>query len=73
MTRLGWSWNLTGRAADSTHEQIRQMLRRGIGPQRVSSHDPLIERSTHELLLKLNGLMGDPSPSVIESVLPSMC
>lgn len=68
MNRLGWNWALVIRQADSTHQLIRKMLRRGIGPQRVASHDPLVERTTNQLLVDLKGFHGNPKRLVFESV-----
>jgi hypothetical protein len=44
------------------------MLRRGIGPQRVSSHDPVVEKSTRQLLLESQGLRGNPADTIIQYV-----
>jgi hypothetical protein len=43
---------------------MKRMLRRGIGPQRISSHDILFDQSSHELLLTLQGMQGDPFSAV---------
>ncbi|CAG8690475.1 9827_t:CDS:2, partial [Acaulospora colombiana] len=41
---MGWGWSFGARPADATHLAMRKMFRHGIGPQRVASHDDLIER-----------------------------
>jgi hypothetical protein len=56
------------RQPDFSHQHIRKMLRRGIGPQRVSNHDPLVEKSTRQLLLESQGLRGNPADTIIQYV-----
>lgn len=41
------------------------MLRRGIGPQRVAHHDPMIEKAAMALVLKLQASKGDPVPVIM--------
>jgi hypothetical protein len=44
------------------------MLRRGMGPQRVSSHDLSVEKSTSQLLLESQGLRDNPTDTIIQYV-----
>jgi hypothetical protein len=56
------------RQPDFIHQQIRKMLRRGIGSQRAQNHDPLVEKSTRQLLLEAQGLRGNPAKIIIQYV-----
>jgi cytochrome P450 len=47
----------------------RKMLRRGIGPQRVGSHDEKIEKHTARLMVALNNFKGSPHELIRRSVL----
>jgi hypothetical protein len=57
---MGWGWSIVLRNVDSAHLVMKRMLRRGIGPQRISSHDILFDQASNELLLTLPGMQGDP-------------
>lgn len=59
-TLLGWDWKFTFRQADETHQAIRKIFRLGIGPQRVSSFDHVIEQATDQWLLTAQDIKGDP-------------
>jgi cytochrome P450 len=65
---MGWDWSVGFRQADETHQTIRKMLRTGIGPQRVGSHDPLIERTAVKWLLTIQDLKGDPVKEISQYV-----
>lgn len=56
---MGWGWSVVLRNADSAHLAMKRMLRRGIGLQRISSHDLLFEQSANQLLLSLRGVQGN--------------
>ncbi|PVF92510.1 cytochrome P450 [Serendipita vermifera] len=66
-TLMGWDWSVGFRQADETHQTIRKMLRTGIGPQRVGSHDPLIERTAIKWLLTIQDFKGDPVKEISQS------
>jgi hypothetical protein len=65
---MEWNWFPTLRQPDKTHQDVRKMLNRGIGPQKLGSHHELFETCTKEFLLNLNTIQGDPVPSVTEYV-----
>ena len=46
----------------------RKMLRRGIGPQRVGSHDEKIEKHATRLMVALNNFQGNPRKLIQRSV-----
>ncbi|KIM28303.1 hypothetical protein M408DRAFT_23708 [Serendipita vermifera MAFF 305830] len=52
----------------SLHSERRKMLRRGIGPQRVGSHDYVVEKHVNRLIVKLQSVQGDPNPVVSRAV-----
>ncbi|PVF91243.1 cytochrome P450 [Serendipita vermifera] len=56
---MGWEWSLGTRQADTTHLAMRKILRHGIGPQRVSIHDPLIEQVSSRWLPTAQNLKGE--------------
>jgi cytochrome P450 len=58
---MGWEWSLAFMNPGPTLLEHRKLLRRGIGPQRISSHNPLIERATAEMMVKLKAFEGDPA------------
>lgn len=65
---MDWKWHVGLRQPDKSHQEIRKMLRRGIGPGRIGSHDNLIEDCCKELVLNFGNLQGDPTPTVAKYV-----
>jgi hypothetical protein len=65
---MGWEWNLAFMDPDPPVLEQRKLLRRGIGPQRIASHNPLIEKAAAEMMVKLKMFEGDPAIIVKESV-----
>jgi len=66
--RMGWHWSLSFLQPGQHHSDQRKMLRRGIGPQRVGSHNDKIEKNTAELLMALQGFEGNPFSSLLRFV-----
>lgn len=64
LRRMDWKWGLPLRQADKNHQEMRKMLRRGIGPQRIGSHDELLEVCAKELILNFRIAKGDPIPLI---------
>jgi cytochrome P450 len=62
---MGFKWNPALREPDNVHQEIKKMLKKAVGPQRVGSHDPLLEDCTKELMLKFGSLQGDPIPLLV--------
>ncbi|PVF93586.1 cytochrome P450 [Serendipita vermifera] len=58
---IGWQWNMIFHQPSPQLFDQRKMLRRAIGPQRVGSHDPLIESVAAQLLTTLTTFHGDPT------------
>ncbi|PVF97216.1 cytochrome P450 [Serendipita vermifera] len=54
-------WNTSLLQPSESHSNQRKILRRGIGPQRVGNHDPLIESEVAKLI-------GNPNLTVQEAV-----
>ncbi|KIM28312.1 hypothetical protein M408DRAFT_329418 [Serendipita vermifera MAFF 305830] len=50
------------------HSNQRKMLRRGIGPQRVGSHDSIIESNASKLMITLQNFNGDPRSLILQAV-----
>jgi hypothetical protein len=65
---MGWEWSLAFMDPCPTLLEQRKLLRRGIGPQRIASHNPLIEKGTAEMMVKLKAFEGDPVIIVKASV-----
>jgi hypothetical protein len=65
---MDWGWALTIRQADKTHQEIRKMFKQGIGPQRIGSHDELLEDCTKDLMLNFATLEGSPTPMIQKCV-----
>lgn len=61
---MDWQWVLTSRQPDKDFHEIRKMLRHGLGPQVVESYDTLIDDCCKEVVLRLNGFQGDPTPVI---------
>jgi hypothetical protein len=57
-------WNTSLLQPTFSHSNQRKMLRRGIGPQRVGSHDPLIESEAARLMYELVPFKGNPAPTI---------
>lgn len=58
---MGWEWSLPVMDPGPTLLEQRKLLRRGIGPQRIASHNPLIEKATAEMMVKLKTFEGNPA------------
>ncbi|KIM28300.1 hypothetical protein M408DRAFT_329411 [Serendipita vermifera MAFF 305830] len=65
---MGTQWSTAAIQPGLHHSTQRKMLRRGIGPQRVGSHDHIIEKNVAKLMLTLQKSQGDPHPFVIRAV-----
>ncbi|KIM28310.1 hypothetical protein M408DRAFT_308234 [Serendipita vermifera MAFF 305830] len=50
------------------HSNQRKMLRRGMGPQRVASHDSKIEKNTRNLIITLQNFQGDPRHLILQAL-----
>ncbi|PVF93588.1 cytochrome P450 [Serendipita vermifera] len=61
---MGWHWALTFNQATARHANQRKMLRQGIGPQRVGSHDTLIESEIAKLMPELETFKGNPNTTI---------
>lgn len=61
---MDFKWGVTLRQADKIHQEVRKMFRKGIGPQRIGSHDEFLEDCTKDLMLSFAALQGDPIPLV---------
>jgi hypothetical protein len=61
---MDWKWGLPLRPADKTHQEMRKMLRRGIGSQRIGSHDDLFDECAKELMLHFQVTRGEPIPVI---------
>lgn len=57
---MGWGWSLAFLDPGHALLEQRKMLRRGIGPQRIASHNPQIEKTTSEIIVGLKAFEGDP-------------
>jgi hypothetical protein len=64
--RMGWQWGLAFLQPGTSHTNQRKMLRRGIGPQRLGGHNPIIERITAKLMLEMREFKGNPLPLVLK-------
>ncbi|KIM28401.1 hypothetical protein M408DRAFT_140803 [Serendipita vermifera MAFF 305830] len=62
------NWFLTNLHPGPKHAEIRKMLRRAIGPQRVGHHDPSIEKSAAALMLSLHASEGSPAHVITSEV-----
>ncbi|KIM19583.1 hypothetical protein M408DRAFT_31100 [Serendipita vermifera MAFF 305830] len=65
---MGIHWSTAVIQPGLPHSAQRKMLRRGIGPQRVGSHDPIIEKNVAKLMLTLQNFQGDPHPILLRAV-----
>ncbi|PVF93566.1 cytochrome P450 [Serendipita vermifera] len=57
---IGWNWSPVLAQPGPRHSNIRKYLRRAIGPQRIGSHDPLLESETAKFMLTLSTFQGNP-------------
>ena len=62
---MGTAWSLPNLSPGGKHAEVRKMLRRAIGPQRVAHHDPAIEKCAARMVLKLQDSTGDPSQLIL--------
>ncbi|KIM28343.1 hypothetical protein M408DRAFT_329443 [Serendipita vermifera MAFF 305830] len=65
---MKWQWSTAFIQPGPSHSNQRKMLRRGIGPQRVGSHTPNIEKNTGKLMLTLHSLEGNPHSEIMRNV-----
>jgi hypothetical protein len=66
---MEWHWSLIHIKATQHHSNQRRMLRQTIGPQRVASHDPMIESAVENLMVELETFQGNPN-LVIQRYVP---
>src|SRR5271163_2181830 len=65
---MGMGWVLAHIQPGPHFSEQRKMLRRGIGPQRVGSHDEIIEKHATRLMVALNNFEGSPHELIQRSV-----
>ncbi|KIM28323.1 hypothetical protein M408DRAFT_329427 [Serendipita vermifera MAFF 305830] len=65
---MGNQWSAAFIQPGPHHSNQRKMLRRGIGPQRVGSHTPIIEKNATRLMMALQSFEGDPHKLVLHTV-----
>ena len=68
--RMGMHWVLAHIQPGPYFSEQRKMLRRGIGPQRVGSHNEKIEKHTTQLMVALSNFEGSPHELISGSALP---
>ncbi|PVF93583.1 cytochrome P450 [Serendipita vermifera] len=68
---IGWAWTLGVLQPGPNHSTQRKMLRRAIGPQRVSSHDAMVESTVAKLMTGLKAFRGNPN-EIIQKYLGEM-
>ncbi|KIM23782.1 hypothetical protein M408DRAFT_250244 [Serendipita vermifera MAFF 305830] len=62
---MGWHWGTTFQQPGPHHSIQRKLLRRGIGPQGIASHNTKIEDNANKLMLALEGFEGNPYELVL--------
>ncbi|KIM28322.1 hypothetical protein M408DRAFT_139912 [Serendipita vermifera MAFF 305830] len=65
---MGSQWHTTVLQPGAQHSYQRKMLRRAIGPQRVGSHDLVIEKNVTKLMLTLQKFEGNPHRTFLQAV-----
>jgi cytochrome P450 len=65
---MGMDWVVAHIQPGPRLSEQRKMLRRGIGPQRVGSHDEKIEKHATRLMVSLNNFKGSPRELIQRSV-----
>ncbi|KIM28405.1 hypothetical protein M408DRAFT_23786 [Serendipita vermifera MAFF 305830] len=65
---MGLAWTLPNLPPGGKHAEVRKMMRRAIGPQRVGHHDPVVEKCAARLALKLQTVKGDPSQIILGEI-----
>jgi len=65
---MGMEWLLPFLQPGSHLSEQRKMLRRGIGPKRISSHSKKIERNAIRLMSELSSFEGNPRPLIMRLV-----
>lgn len=65
---MGWKWSPAFAQPNPHYANQRKMLRRGIGPQRIATHNLVIERQTNALLLKLSTFQGYVPPVIMNAM-----
>jgi cytochrome P450 len=63
------AWALAHIQPGPRFSEQRKLLRRGIGPQRVGSHNEKIEKHATRLVVALNNFKGSPRKLIQRSVL----
>ncbi|PVF92948.1 cytochrome P450 [Serendipita vermifera] len=61
---MGWHWCLGFIQPGPNHSNQRKMLRKSIGPQRVSSYNTVIEAEVARLMTTLRDLKGNPGDTI---------
>ncbi|PVG01693.1 cytochrome P450 [Serendipita vermifera] len=61
---MEWHWSLIHIQATQSHSNQRKMLRQAIGPQRVGSHDFMIESTVANLMVELETFQGNPNLTI---------
>ncbi|KAG8823833.1 hypothetical protein FS842_009474 [Serendipita sp. 407] len=65
---MGNERNLSFIQPGATHQFMRKLLRRGIGPSRIATHNHLIETSVASLMLTLKDLRGSPASALMNTM-----
>ncbi|PVF93577.1 cytochrome P450 [Serendipita vermifera] len=65
---MGWKWNPLFIQPGVHLSNQRKMFRRAMGPQRVGSHDPLIEFEVSRLMTALENFQGSPEHTILQSI-----
>ncbi|PVF92945.1 cytochrome P450 [Serendipita vermifera] len=61
---MGWGWDIAFIQPGPNHSSQRKMLRKSIGPQRISSHNNLIEVEIARLMTALLPFKGNPARTI---------
>ncbi|PVF93570.1 cytochrome P450 [Serendipita vermifera] len=65
---MGWGWDLAYLQPGHHFSTQRKMLRRSLGPQQVSGHDPRVESEVVKLMTKLNTFQGHPGDTILNFI-----
>jgi hypothetical protein len=61
---MDWKWLIAFRQPSKDFQEMRKMLKPGVGPQVLGSYDNLVADGLKELVVNLNGFRGDPTEMV---------
>jgi hypothetical protein len=64
---MDWGWSIGGLQPGPTHSNQRKMLRKSIGPQRISSYFDTIESEMAKFTTVLHKFKGNPANTVQRS------